>query len=500
MRQKGSITIFFSLILSIILSLAGALLFSSKIAAGRAQTAMAMDMAMYSAMAKYDADLLEMYHVFFIDAGFGTQTLKLGKVLDEVESDLSYLLEPSKGKYSWGSTDFLELSLESSSITGYTLATDQNGGIFREQIIQYMEDTMVLQGISALKDRLSEQSDIFQDQKDELAVLEKMTDGFSIENIQDTESKSEIENSDENKENQIPVLTKEEQIKIEDTKEILKQVDKIKSTSILNLLVENQDSLSTWNMGEESPVSKRECQKGMGLAESLVESDTLMSKYLFQEYILGNINSYGAVCHDTGPMYGVEYILYGQNSDVKNLEKMVERLLLLREASNTAYLYSDTEKRETANAIALLITSAVALPELAPIVEAAIILAWAYVESLVDVCGLLSGKSVPYVKNSNSWQVGFENLLPALMDCRNYCKSSGNSYYKDYLTLMLYTKSENTKTMRCMDVMEMSIREIPGKEDFSMDCAVDTLEIEITVLAESKKMLQTVHRQCYRDM
>ena len=121
-------------------------------------------------------------------------------------------------------------------------------------------------------------------------------------------------------------------------------------------------------------------------------------------------------------------------------------------------------------------------------------------ESLVDVCGLLSGKSVPYVKNSNSWQVGFENLLPALMDCRNYCKSSGNSYYKDYLTLMLYTKSENTKTMRCMDVMEMSIREIPGKEDFSMDCAVDTLEIEITVLAESKKMLQTVHRQCYRDM
>lgn len=510
MWERGSITVFFSLILSLILAVISALLFSAKIAAGRALIAMTMDQAMYSAMAKYDADLLEEYHLFFMDAGFASHTLELGKVLDEVESDISFLLTPSKDKSVWGGIDFLKLSLESSAITGYTLATDLDGSVFREQAVQYMKDTMALQGISHLTENLSKQSKLFQENQEDFLSLENRAENFSLEDLEAAEAakKSESQDLDEiSGENstvsetvQFPELTKEEKIQIEDAKEILKSVEKLKCTSILNLVVKNPDCLSGWETDKKTLVSNRVCNQGMGVLSTVEETNALTEKYIFQEYILKNINNYHSAYHSTGPAYGVEYIIHGKDSDIENLEGVVEKLLLMRETANALYLYSDTEKRAMVQSLAVLISSAILLPELEPVIEAAFILAWAYVESLVDVRGLLAGNAVPYVKNTSSWQVDFQNLLTAMGNLDKFCKSSGNSYYEDYLSLLLYTKSEETKTMRSMDVIEMTLRGISGKEDFSMDCAVDTLEISCVVLAEERKSFEIIGRQCYRDL
>lgn len=582
MWQKGSITVFYSLILTLILSLISSFLLSAKVSAGRAQIAMAMDQAMFSAMARYDKALLEEYHLFFQDGGLGSQTLQMGKILDELESDMAYGLSPSKEKTFLAAIDFLNLSLENSAITGYTLATDQKGGVFREQVIQYMQDTAVLQGISSLTESLansdngllkqilgnwgsfgvSNQNDFNESNSSQNSFnqsssgqntsgvgtvfeqLERLTDGFSIEELEQrvaeinsnsanagsqTSQASGNYNSTSNGTNgnvssesqtsgnhnstsegttentnsgdaQTSNLTKEEKAKVEDAKAVLKSVEKLKSTSILKLVIKSPENLSDWQAERAALVSNRNRQSGMGVVETVVETDSLIASYLFQDYLLQNINHYGQQFHATGPAYGLEYILGGKNSDVANLENVVKKLLLMREVANTVYLYSDSAKRTSVESVAALFSAAILLPELQPVIEAALILAWAYVESLVDVRGLLSGKAVPLWKNMTSWQVDMENLLTAVSNPDACTKSSGNLYYQEYLALLLLTTSEETKTIRCMDVIEQTMRGISGKENFSMDCAIDTLEIQMSVTAEQKKTFEIIEKRSYRAM
>lgn len=499
MWKKGSITIFYSLILSVLLALMGALLLLAKISAGRTHTAMAMDQVMFSQMAKYDQALLEEYHLFFMDGGYGKNTLQTGKILDEIESELSYVLMPSKEKSLFGAMNFLDLTLENSGITGYTLATDQKGSVFREQIIQYMKDTLVLQNISSMVQGWNEGEHSLEKMESLMETLEETSKDFSLEMLETNTQQPEEGTETAWQEPPVPVSLEEEK-KAKETKELLKSVQKAKRSRLLDFVLKTPESLSEWAVEKNALVSERKRQKGMGVIEFFEEENKLSDTYLFQEYLLRNINCYGNELHKTGPSYGLEYIIGGKPSDAENLEYVVKQLLLVREAANAAHLYGDAQKRAAVESAAMLVAAVFMIPEFQGAVESALILAWAYVESLVDVRGLLSGKAVPLMKNSSGWQVSFENIPLALTDPDCLTKSSGTTYYKDYLKYLLLPVSDEKETMRCMDVVEQTLRGLPGKENFSLDCAVDTLEVAVSVTSEKKKELEIVERRSYRTM
>ena len=75
MKIKGSMTCTMCLLLLVLLSLLGACIRSSRVSAGRVQAVNAMDTAMYSLFAQYDRDLLKDYHLFFLDGGYGENSL-----------------------------------------------------------------------------------------------------------------------------------------------------------------------------------------------------------------------------------------------------------------------------------------------------------------------------------------------------------------------------------------------------------------------------------------
>lgn len=521
MYQKGSITAFYSLILTLILSLISSFLLLAKMSVGRAQIAMAMDQSMYSEMARFDQELLEEYHVFFLDGGFGSHTLQMGKILDELQTDMTYGLSPSKEKSYSNAIDFIELTLEESAITGYTLATDQKGGVFREQAIRYMKDTAILQGISSATENISPEKSI-------LNILgaasqgifqgdESLFEGNTFEKIKelaDTLPVEQLEQSALNRENtdemdgqrtdeasqQVKTLTIAEKQKTEDAKKLLKKVKSLKESSILHQLIQTPEQISDWAVDEDTLVSNRECQNGMGVFEAVDAKGMVLDNFLFQEYLFGNLNHYRQQIHSTGPSYGIEYLISGKGSDVENLETVAKKLLLIREIANTAYLYTNAEKRASVETVAGLLSAVILLPELQPAIEAAMILAWAYVESLVDVRGLFSGNAVPLWKSNDSWQVGIEELLVAVSDLDRCAVSSGTMEYQDYLALLLFVVSEETKTMRCLDVIEQTLREMPGKENFSMDCAIDLLEVCMSVRVEDKKTFEIKEKRSYRNM
>lgn len=517
MWNKGSITVFYSLILTLILSIISSFLLVAKVSAGRAQIAMAMDLAMYSEMAKYDPQLFEEFHVFFLDGGFGTGTLQLGKLLDELQTEISYGLSPSKDKGIYSAIDFIDLELEGSAITGYSLATDQKGSVFRTQAVQYMKNTAALQGISDLMEQaLGEEYDsfgnliqnslpgtsyeVFDEDGDESSIWKKLTslaESLSEEQLDALEPEALPRNEESGAGEQVLAIDKE---KVREAKQVITEAAKLKKSSILYKLIKAPEEISAWSMDADTQVSKRRCQSGMGIVDMTNMDSSLMDKYFFQAYLLGHMNHFRKQIHTAGPNYGLEYMLAGKNSDAENLEAAAKKLLLIREAANTAYLYTDSEKRSSIETVSAMAAMMFGLPDLQPVLEASLILSWAYVESLVDVRGLFSGKCVPLWKSSSTWQVQMGDVPRAISDPDCCTKDNGTIGYEEYLSFMLWTVSEEKKTMRCLDVVEQTIRAMPEKGGFSMDCAIDMLAVQMKVRAEDKKTFEITQQIRYEKL
>ena len=98
-----------------------------------------------------------------------------------------------------------------------------------------------------------------------------------------------------------------------------------------------------------------------------------------------------------GLNYQVEYILGGKNSDRENLKSVAAKLLLIRQGVNMAHLLADGGKRIQLETLSLAIASSFLVPPAAVIIEAALILCWAFAESVLDVRELFAGGRIPIV-------------------------------------------------------------------------------------------------------
>ena len=141
--QRGSITVFFALTLSLILSLVCAGLQSVRTASARTQILSSMDIGLYSLFGQYDRTLLEDYDLFFLNASGNGESPDLASVYDNLESYMKPVLRQNGQK----------LSLVQGGFTGYRLATDEGGEVFFRQAVKYMKDTLGARGVQMLIDR-----------------------------------------------------------------------------------------------------------------------------------------------------------------------------------------------------------------------------------------------------------------------------------------------------------------------------------------------------------
>lgn len=162
------------------------------------------------------------------------------------------------------------------------------------------------------------------------------------------------------------------------------------------------------------------------------------------------------------------------------MERVAKWLLRWREAANVLYILSDGSKIAEAEAMALALTAVALCPELAEPVKYTILFAWAYVESLQDVRTLLRGGRVPIFKTASDWKTGInsiKNVKGSLSD-----DSGGRGLnYKEYLQIMLFLQSQEDRTYRAMDIMEMDIRRTPGNGKFCLDGCFDTYQANLSV-------------------
>ncbi len=159
-----------------------------------------------------------------------------------------------------------------------------------------------------------------------------------------------------------------------------------------------------------------------------------------------------------------EYILYGEMSDEENYRKAYRSIFVIRTAVNSAYLYTDVEKRSVILAAAEAMTPG----PFAPLTQVLLTTLWAAVEADNDMKNLENGNGVPLVKNTETWMTDLDGTLQGAAG-ESWLRIPGESAmkYQRYLDLLLLTLERDTKLYRIMDLIQINLKGTV-REDFTI--------------------------------
>lgn len=460
-QTEASISVYLALTFTIMLSLILLIVEGARENAIRMKLECAMDLSLSSVFAEYNRPLLEQYDLFFIDTSYGLE----GASIDRLEGHLeSYLDDNFAVNEELGiMKNLLELYTEEVTVTDYSLASDEEGLLIKRQAVSYMKD---LYGSTYLEE-LDRQLDVVQEEglftRD--VTAERLANQSAIDSV---EIPPKQINEDE-----------WEEVELNNPADAVNG-----SRGILSLVIDGEQELSLSGVNLSNYISARNCNQGSGLLGR--ERTKAAEELIFNEYLLKKCGCYTSP-KETGALeYQIEYILEGKNNDIENLKAVVNKLLLIRETANVVYLFSDSVKMAEAEALAIAVTSAVAVPELAELVKVSLIFAWAYAESVYDVRSLLQGGRIPLLKSEETWHYSLSGMLDFASNTRiegeategEGTEGAGLSY-GDYLRVFLATKEVREKTYRAMDIMEMDVRKCPGNSCFRLDTCVDYVEVKV---------------------
>lgn len=161
--------------------------------------------------------------------------------------------------------------------------------------------------------------------------------------------------------------------------------------------------------------------------------------------------------------YELEYLLQGQATDRENLEKTINELFAVRQGLNLIHILSDSQKREEAKALALVIVGGIGIGPLVDIMACLVMSIWAMGESIQDLRILMSGGKIPLWKQNKDWNVSLEGLLEIgqnqLPDIDITKEDEKGFSYEGYLKLLLLKEKPETKHMRMLDLMQLNIEQ-----------------------------------------
>ena len=404
---KGEITVFLSLVFLLLLTLVGALLESASIQLAKNERRADAGRAVESAFAEYQKDLLERYGIFAIEGSYESGTMSEENILNRL---------------SFYGAENIE-----TEIAAIRYLTDQNGKEFLRQAVEYEKMKTGAAAIENLTGKVSEWKE------QELKANE-----YGKENI---ETSKELDQMLESEKEELPAENNP-----------LADIVDIQAQALLNLVSPEGFTLSSKAVKSEETVSNRKLRQGYG---TMKEKDNGAGDTIFFNlYLIDKFGNAANKKKNTVLDYEMEYLLGGKASDKDNLEYVIGRIRILRFAVNYGYLLTDKDMQMEVDTLATTLSAVFLSPEIGPVIKHALLLAWAYGESLTDVKTLLAGKKVPAVKSKESWNLTLDGLLE-LAKNRSIPEGKeteeGNSY-EQYLQMMLVLKSKEELSMRALDL------------------------------------------------
>ena len=448
---SASVTVYLCLVLGIMLSFTFTVLEAARQQVIKAEIEGVMDIGLFSVLGEYHKQLLERYDIFAIDAGYGNKSSKT----KQLEAHLQFYLNKNLKKegslfYSQGA-DLTKLSCDGVSMKEYLLLSDNSGQVMREAILNYMKHKKG----SLITNILDRNYESLENQEN------SGSEGRSQWREKSSEIKSLIEERNrERKEDEESIVLDNPADYVETTIE----------EGILGLALPSGKEISAQSITKSNYFSYRDNREGEGnLAFKSSSLNGITKKTYLEEYYFAKCSYFNQEREDSLLKYQLEYLLQGEEKDQDNLEKTLQRILLIREGINLSYLMTDSQKQAEAETMALLISVACLMPELKEPLKTVILFAWSYAESVKDIRILLDGKQVAATKSDSTWNTPLSQLLSFTSHLGEYkCVENGMAY-QDYLKFFLWTTNEQKLLSRFMDICEMDIRTITQNPYFSLD-------------------------------
>ena len=440
------------------MSLILALYSGARIGAVKMKTECVADIAMNSVLAEYSRELYRQYGLLMVDTSYGTGSHSITNTEEHLRKYAQKNFEPSTVGRLTGTSTMMRAFCKDARITGSSFATDNDGAVLNRQILAYMSAEPAEGMLTDVDDNIGKLNGAGLDTTD--------VDEMARENQEEIDSLELPTKINEDGE--------EEEVSLGNPADA---VNSQRGIGVLSLAAGGID-ISRAAVDLSNYASNRTMNKGTGLRD--YEEISASEKLLIDEYLCEKCGRYGGELKKSLLKYQLEYLIFGQNSDYRNLEKMAQTLFFWRQASNWMYMLGCSSKQSKADAVASALTAVLMAPEFKDPVKWSIIFAWVFAESVSDVNILLEGGRVPLFKSDSTWQLGLGEML--LFRGNLGRKDCGEGlYYKDYLRMKLGMTDLKDKTKRLMDIIEMDVRRTAGNGEFMIDHCLDTFCGELTV-------------------
>lgn len=476
-KENGYLTVYMALCISVILSLCLTMIEGARRNGAAMEAACVADIGLQSVFAEYHRQLLEQYNLFAIDSSYGTT--ESGTY--NTEAHLLYYMEKNLDMEdvflsSFFYRDFLGLRVDGVEVTGVSILTDENGAVFRRRAAEAIQDDIGLSALTELKEWM------------EVIEVNGLETVKTQQEKEETDKRiREYEYEDEEGEKHVGVANPTAVLEEKRRLGILKQV--VQDESRLS-----QNTLDTSGLVYERMQQGKISQGNLAPEES-VWAEEMVERFFFQEYLLRYMGRYGKEDEKDALRYQIEYLVVGKENDTDNLRSVANRICALREAANAAYLFLDSEKRLEVKLAAGVISSIIALPAIAPVLETALILGWAYAESVYDVKTLFSGGRIPLMKDKDSWHYSLETALSG--ELQDSTREGSGMSYEDYLRVFMMLTGLDKLTGRAMNMVEADIRMTEGNAAFCLDGCYDRMEFDIRMSSSFGYKYQLIRDRAY---
>ena len=493
--ERGQITVFLSLLFLVLMM---SFLFIVEGVISYSASSLGEDAvkgAGESIMANYDRELFKNYHLFFLDP----------RQKDYIVTDGKEFIN----QYFSGNS-FFDIYCDSLEVTGEKTAVDEDGLYLKHEIREWMKYREEKEIAKVLEDIIrntkkndgerkecqeevdSAETDVKKEQDEEVNQETK-----EEANKKDTESdlKGDVDKNTDNVENmksdekaaseEIEPVSEETLKERSNWKEIKETLQLLMRTGILFYAAEHLENHSRQSIPGTNLPSKRVKSSSFDNEQRLLDKmdelsfsslkgiksllsvdismdgrGTLWTKdrYIIS-YIEDCFSFYGSSDKkDNALLYEVEYLISGKNSDIDNLKRVANYILLLRFINNYIFTGKDTQMKMQINTMASAITGVMGMPQTMKAVQVLIRMAISYGESLLELHTLFSGGEVPLIKDKTTWNLTLKTMGEQLRNKQIVKKGKKNISYKDYLKLFLLTKG-NSRTVcyRMMDIMQENI-------------------------------------------
>lgn len=461
-EEKGQITVFLSLLLLVLIGFSFVVVEGVSSYSASALGEDAVKNAGENVLANYDRELFNKYHIFFLDP-----------------REKNYILSDGKAgvdQYFSGNS-FFNVFCNSLEMTEEVSAVEEDGLYLKHEIREWMKYRQEEKMKDALKQLINNVKKNNADRKEYQNEVEEDTGNIE----QSEENKAEEDKAEEE------TVSQEAQKGRTTWKEIKEALQLLTKTGILFYVSDHPEQLSRKSIPEgnlPSRAKKREQEehkveeflfsesglkgiKSMLSVDFSINTDSIL--WTKENYIVPYIEECFLDYSEEGReekndvqeqvlAYEKEYLIKGQPSDLDNLKRVANDILLLRFINNYIFTGRDAEIQSQVNLMASALTGVVGIPQTAKAVQIMLRAALSYGESLLELHTLFEGGEISLTKDRGNWNLELKTMVKQLKEKKTVKKGRHNISYKDYLKVLLFMKGNSTiLCYRMMDIMQENI-------------------------------------------